>query len=233
MLSVRSSSQPRVLCSSVVLHPGVLTTTFKSFSCSRHQTIIPAMLFIVPRPPPCLRCNPVAISRTRTCRSRLVSCTEPVPVTNVVTQLKAAASIAIPPNLQIQSMCINARTVEVVITSAHDDQAPSVEDCALVSRRVGDIIEHANYLGDMPYSLNVSTPGTTDLIETPKQFQSFRGFPVRLTTRQPIKGKTQFFGSLGKRTESGMQLIVKGRVLNFDDQDVFELRLCKASELSS
>ncbi|PXF49805.1 Ribosome maturation factor RimP [Gracilariopsis chorda] len=130
-------------------------------------------------------------------------------------------------------MRINARTVEVVITTAHDDQTPSVEDCALVSRRVGDIIEHASYLGDVSYSLNVSTPGTSDLIETPKQLQAFRGFPVRLTTRQPIKGKTEFFGSLGKCTESGTQLIVKGRLLNFEAHDVIELRLCKASELPS
>jgi len=71
----------------------------------------------------------------------------------------------------------------------------TLNDCALVSRQLGDILDVT--LEDVgPYSLEVSSPGTNRPIGRPQDYNRFIGQRVHIKTRQPIDGRKNYRGVL-------------------------------------
>jgi ribosome maturation factor RimP len=77
----------------------------------------------------------------------------------------------------------------------------TLDDCALISRQLGDILDVT--LEDIgPYSLEVSSPGVNRPIGRPEDYNRFKGQQVHLKTRQPIDGRKNYRGVLRGIDES-------------------------------
>ena len=71
----------------------------------------------------------------------------------------------------------------------------TLDDCALVSQQLGDILDVT--LEDVgPYSLEVSSPGVNRPIGRPEHYNRFKGQRIRIKTHQPLDGRKNFRGVL-------------------------------------
>ena len=71
----------------------------------------------------------------------------------------------------------------------------TLEDCAAVSRELGDLLDvHLPDLG--PYHLEVSSPGSNRPLARAEDFERFRGQRARIRTRSAINGQKNFNGIL-------------------------------------
>jgi ribosome maturation factor RimP len=84
-----------------------------------------------------------------------------------------------------------------------------LEDCAAVSRELGDILDvHLPEVG--PYHLEVSSPGVNRPLSRPADFERFAGRSVRIRTTGPINGQRNFSGVLGEVSAGAVTLIAAG-----------------------
>jgi len=71
----------------------------------------------------------------------------------------------------------------------------TLEDCAAVSRELGDILDvHLPDIGR--YHLEVSSPGPRRRISREADFERFRGHRAKIRTLNPINGQKNFSGVL-------------------------------------
>src|SRR5512146_1610586 len=68
------------------------------------------------------------------------------------------------------------------------------QDCELVSREVGTILDVEDLVPGGSYTLEVSSPGLDRKLLKPSDYQRFTGSLVKLTTREPIDGNRHFEG---------------------------------------
>lgn len=71
----------------------------------------------------------------------------------------------------------------------------TVDDCARVSRQLGDIMD-ATMDAIGPYSLEVSSPGSNRPLGRREDFNRFKGNKVHVRTHQPINSRKNFKGIL-------------------------------------
>ena len=71
----------------------------------------------------------------------------------------------------------------------------SLDDCAHISRQVGERIEVDNLI-DHAYTLEVSSPGLDRPLRTVADYERFQGHLVRVTTTIPIQGRSTIVGRL-------------------------------------
>jgi ribosome maturation factor RimP len=84
------------------------------------------------------------------------------------------------------------------------------EDCALVSREVGTILDVEDAVPGGSYLLEVSSPGIDRKLVKPADYQRFTGSRVRLATREPIDGGRHFEGKLDGLRDGRIALQVGG-----------------------
>src|SRR5208282_6649998 len=87
-----------------------------------------------------------------------------------------------------------ARMLRIVI-----DKVPAGvthEDCAILSREVGTILDVEDAIPGNSYLLEVSSPGLDRKLFRPADFERFTGSRVKLTTRNPVNGNRHFEGRL-------------------------------------
>ena len=61
------------------------------------------------------------------------------------------------------------------------------------------------------YTLEVSSPGVSDRLETDRDFIVFKGFAIEVTLHTAHKGKKVWVGTLLERTENKLAISQKGR----------------------
>jgi len=86
---------------------------------------------------------------------------------------------------------------------------------------------------DLPggmFDLIVSTPGASDTLTTDNEFEVFKGFDVVVRTREPVKGKTIFEGSLHSRDEEWVRINKMGRIVKLPREAVDTVVLPKAKD---
>jgi ribosome maturation factor RimP len=71
----------------------------------------------------------------------------------------------------------------------------SIEELARISRMVGGLLEVHDVIPGA-YTLEVSSPGLTRALKTPKDYQRYVGRLVRVTTRAPWEGRQVHTGIL-------------------------------------
>jgi len=94
----------------------------------------------------------------------------------------------------------------------HPSADTSLEDCERMSRALESVLDATADLA-FAYVLEVSSPGLSDRLSSDRDFSTFRGFPVRVTTTAPHRGKTLWEGHLIRRDEEHVYLNQKGRSL--------------------
>jgi ribosome maturation factor RimP len=121
----------------------------------------------------------------------------------------------------------NPPVLRVDVRSQQEDTG--LEDCEQMSRALEQILDASNLLPDA-YVLEISSPGISDSLSSDREFISFRGFPVQVTTSEPVKGKTEFTGSLVKRDETAVHLNLKGRAIAIPRHLVTRVLLVEGNE---
>ncbi len=83
----------------------------------------------------------------------------------------------------------------------------TVDDCASVSRELGDLIEAKDII-DCHYVLEVSSPGLDRPLRKERDFIRSVGKMVRLKTSRPINNRRNFTGRLTNVSEGIISLLV-------------------------
>jgi ribosome maturation factor RimP len=86
---------------------------------------------------------------------------------------------------------------------------PSVDDLTRVSRQLSDLLD-IHDVPDVPYTLEVSSPGVNRLLTRPGHFVRFIGKRIRVRTRETIGGRRSFLGLLREVREDGIMLCQDG-----------------------
>ncbi len=85
------------------------------------------------------------------------------------------------------------------------DQGITVDDCAEVSRTVGDLLDMADVIGN-PYSLEVSSPGIDRPLRKLDHFRKQIGNLIEVRTISPIQNRRNFKGELKEAALEGIMM---------------------------
>lgn len=99
-----------------------------------------------------------------------------------------------------------------------------LEDCERMSRNLELALDEADILPDA-YVLEISSPGLSDRLESDRDFQSFKGFPVQVTSRDPVDGSCEQQGTLLRRDEDYVYLNKRGRTVRIARSLILEVKL--------
>lgn len=88
----------------------------------------------------------------------------------------------------------------------------SLEDCERMSRALDAALDQAQLLPDA-YVLEVSSPGISRQLTTDREFISFRGFVVTVSTHELYQGHQLWQGNLTGRDETEIHLSQKGKAI--------------------
>ena len=105
-----------------------------------------------------------------------------------------------------------------------DGSDVSLDDCASFSSPMGEAVETAQLLNEA-YVLEVSSPGITDNLLSDRDFETFRGFPVKVTFRDDKNSEFHQSGLLHERSQDHVHLNIKGKLKHIPRKDVIEVRL--------
>ena len=101
----------------------------------------------------------------------------------------------------------------------------NIDDCAAVSRKIGDLIDIEDIVSQR-YVLEVSSPGLDRVLKKDKDFQRFSGRKIKLKTHRAQNGRRNFKGKI-VRCEQGIVELEdgEGRVFSFPLTDIEKARL--------
>lgn len=128
--------------------------------------------------------------------------------------------------------------LEVVGVVFHTNQSPPIlrldirnpqqdtglDDCERMSRALEACLDAAEIVPDS-YVLEISSPGVSSLLVDERDFISFKGFPITVSTSPPYNGKQEWSGQLISRDESKVYLNRKGRTVGIPRSSVIKIEL--------
>ncbi len=97
-------------------------------------------------------------------------------------------------------------------------------DCERMSRALDEALDAAALLPDA-YVLEISSPGVSRVLETDRDFISFKGFPVLVSATTAIDGKTEWSGNLLGRDATTVKVSLKGRTVAIPLDRVAQVQL--------
>lgn len=107
-------------------------------------------------------------------------------------------------------------------------QDTSLDDCERMSHALETALDAANLIPDA-YVLEVSSPGISRSLSTDREFISFKGFPVVVTTTEPHDGLVNWTGQLVRRDETALYLSQKGRSVSIPRHLIAKVQLVDRS----
>lgn len=100
----------------------------------------------------------------------------------------------------------------------------ALDDCALVSRQISHLLDVEDFI-PAKYSLEVSSPGLTRQLKSPREYDIFAGRPARMVIRDP-DGRTETVKGVLKGLAGEEVLIeTKGRVRSVPLSQVAKAKL--------
>jgi len=100
----------------------------------------------------------------------------------------------------------------------------TIDDCELASHAVEDVIE-AEGLVETSYDLEVSSPGLNRPLKAQKDFENHLGEVVRLKTREPIEGRSNYKGTLESVKDGQVHMIIDEKRFEIPINLIFKARL--------
>ena len=88
----------------------------------------------------------------------------------------------------------------------------NLDECALINRRLGDIIEEQNIIPDR-YLLEVSSPGIDRPLKAKSDFARNSGKPVKLFLREAVNGKIEWDGVIRNVSDTEVFVEIEGQVV--------------------
>ncbi len=152
------------------------------------------------------------------------------PLIPSITEL--ARRVAEPAGLSVREVVLLThhipQTVQVMVERS-DGGDVTLEACASLSGPLGDALEEAGLIPSA-YVLEVSSPGVGDVLQTDRDFNSFRGFPVEVRLRPEGDGLRSRGGLLVGRDADTVAINIRGRTLRLPRDAVLEVRLTQAQD---
>jgi len=106
----------------------------------------------------------------------------------------------------------NQRPPVLRVDIRNPQQDTSLNDCERMSRALEPTLDQADIIPDT-YVLEISSPGISRCLTTDREFISFKGFAVIISTSQPYEGQQEWTGQLIRRDEMAVYLNQKGRAI--------------------
>jgi ribosome maturation factor RimP len=144
----------------------------------------------------------------------------------------------VPQILELANTIANDLGLEVIGAVFHTHQSPpilrvdvrnpndetSLDDCERLSKALEAKLDTEQTI-EGRYVLEVSSPGVSTILTGDREFISFRGFPVKITTIEPVSGKSLWQGLLIKRDDNNVYINKKGKNITLPRSlvDVVEL----------
>lgn len=151
---------------------------------------------------------------------------------------QSAPSVLSGRNLAIADMQWSDLKLSVFVSTVGDVEGDSnaagatVEECQFASVVLGELLDKDDLVPVDAYTLEVSTPGTKDVLTKEREFEAFKGFPINVRTTEVYKKKELFVGTLKDRDDEKLLLNIKGRILSIPRDIIAEVRLDTAKEES-
>ena len=112
--------------------------------------------------------------------------------------------IAAERGLEVLDVEVAGRTVRVLLDSPDESRKVGIEDCQVVSQRLGDGLD-AHEVLDGGYMLEVSSPGVNRPLKKIEHFRRVLGRKVRVRARSGAE-KRSWLGRLEEVDESGIRV---------------------------
>jgi ribosome maturation factor RimP len=79
-------------------------------------------------------------------------------------------------------------------------------DCALISEKLGKLLDEEDAVPGDSYTLEVSSPGIDRKLSKPRDFERVVGQKIRVGVQEPIEGQKWFEGKLARLAEGMLEL---------------------------
>ena len=123
-----------------------------------------------------------------------------------------------------------------VMADRLDEQAITVEDCAIISRAISAILDVEDPIDDA-YTLEVSSPGIDRPLVKPRDFERFAGYEAKVEMNIAIDGQRRFRGRLLGFVDDHIHLEIehKGETVEIalPFEDFYRAKLVMSDELVS
>ncbi len=106
------------------------------------------------------------------------------------------------------------RLVSVVID--RENSNPSLDEVTVVSKEISVILDTYSQMGEMPFTLEVTTPGVDRPLTLPRHWKKNIGRLVKITPKQGDK----FIGRISEFSENQVKLELEKELLTVDLGDV-------------
>ncbi len=118
----------------------------------------------------------------------------------------------------------NQRPPVLRLEICNPQQNTGLDDCERMSRALEASLDTAEIIPDA-YVLEVSSPGISRQLVTDREFISFKGFPIIISTSPPHDGQQEWTGQLIRRDETKVYLNQKGRVVEIPRDYITKVQL--------
>lgn len=99
-----------------------------------------------------------------------------------------------------------------------------LDNCEQMSRLLEETLDALEIMPEA-YMLEVSSPGISRQLTTDRDFISFKGFPVTVTTHTSYKNEKEWRGSLQGRDEKAIYISQKGKAIAIPIELVAKVQL--------
>ena len=114
-------------------------------------------------------------------------------------------------------------TVQIQIRRSNGDDV-TLDDCAGFSAPMGEALENAAVLSEA-YVLEISSPGIGEQLQSDRDFQTFRRYPVDVIHRDTEGIQQRHSGTLLERTEDLIRISIHGRIKQISRDSVISVEL--------
>lgn len=145
--------------------------------------------------------------------------------------LEAARTKLEPIGLSVPSLTWQSPCLTITIEQIADNKAPTASDCARATSQLTDLLDCNDFFDDIPYTLEVSSPGASDSLRYPHEFAAFKGFPVRVIKVNGAQGPPVVLGRLGDVDDQIVCVNIKGRRVKVRRDVVESISLCTEGDI--
>jgi ribosome maturation factor RimP len=118
----------------------------------------------------------------------------------------------------------NQRPPILRVDIRNKEQDTGLNDCERMSRALEASLDAASIIPDA-YVLEISSPGISRELTTDREFISFKGFPVLVSTSPAYEGQQDWEGQLIRRDETKVYLNQKGRAVEIPRSQITRVQL--------
>ena len=114
-------------------------------------------------------------------------------------------------------------TVQIQIRRSSGDDV-TLDDCASFSAPMGQALENSALLTEA-YVLEISSPGIGEHLQSDRDFQTFRRYPVDVIQRDTEGTQQRHSGTLLERTEDHIKISIHGRIKHIPRDSIVSVEL--------